>query len=160
MSRLDELEAAGKVTVDGVDLLGLSTAEMTLYQRKKVGFVWQQTSRNLIPYLTAQENIELPMTMAWVSSRKSKQAWSCELLNAVGLYERRTHRLLVSQVQPYRAYLGLVDNLMGRKFHGNWVSDLLRQFDRLLGAGGHGSLHKRQIHCAEDGMGLLRRKPA
>ncbi len=85
--------SAGKVTVDGVDLLGLSTGEMTLYQRKKVGFVWQQTSRNLIPYLTAQENIELPMTMAWVSSRQSKQDWSAELLNAVGLYERRTHRL-------------------------------------------------------------------
>src|SRR5512145_1589430 len=42
--------SAGKVSVDGVDLLTLTPGQMTLYQRKKVGFVWQQTSRNLIPY--------------------------------------------------------------------------------------------------------------
>jgi putative ABC transport system ATP-binding protein len=85
--------SAGKAWVDGVDLLGLSGRSITEYQRSKVGFVWQQTSRNLVPYLTAQENIELPMTMAWVSSAAQKQEWSTELLNAVGLYERRYHKL-------------------------------------------------------------------
>jgi len=67
--------------------------ELNQYQRSKVGFVWQQTSRNLIPYLTAQENIELPMTMAWVTSRKKKQEWAEELLNSVGMYHRRHHKL-------------------------------------------------------------------
>jgi ABC-type lipoprotein export system ATPase subunit/bifunctional DNA-binding transcriptional regulator/antitoxin component of YhaV-PrlF toxin-antitoxin module len=81
------------VSVDGIDLLSLSEAAMTQYQRSKVGFVWQQTSRNLIPYLTALENVELPMTMAWVTSRREKRAWAEELLQAVGLYERRFHRL-------------------------------------------------------------------
>jgi len=57
-----------------------------------VGFVWQQTSRNLIPYLTAQENVELPMMVAGMS-RGEKRAWARELLQAVGLYERRKHRL-------------------------------------------------------------------
>jgi ABC-type lipoprotein export system ATPase subunit/bifunctional DNA-binding transcriptional regulator/antitoxin component of YhaV-PrlF toxin-antitoxin module len=66
---------------------------MNQYQRAKVGFVWQQTSRNLIPYLTALENIELPMSMAWVTNRKQKRDWAEELLDAVGLYERRFHRL-------------------------------------------------------------------
>ncbi len=85
--------SAGKVTVDGIDLLTLSGRLLTQYQRHKVGFVWQQTSRNLVPYLTAQENIELPMTMSWSATPAQKTAWSAELLNAVGLYERRHHRL-------------------------------------------------------------------
>jgi len=85
--------SAGKVTVDGVDLLSLSERGLNEYQRKKVGFVWQQTARNLIPYLTAQENVELPMTMAWARSLKAKREWATELLNAVGLYGRRKHKL-------------------------------------------------------------------
>jgi putative ABC transport system ATP-binding protein len=85
--------SAGKVTVDGIDLLSLSDVGMNQYQRAKVGFVWQQTSRNLIPYLTAIENIELPMTMAGVTSRKEKREWAEELLQSVGLFERRFHKL-------------------------------------------------------------------
>lgn len=85
--------SAGRVSVDGIDLLSLSEAGLNQYQRLKVGFVWQQTSRNLIPYLTAQENIELPMTMAWVNSRRQKREWSGELLQSVGLYQRRHHKL-------------------------------------------------------------------
>ncbi|MFQ5814083.1 MAG: ABC transporter ATP-binding protein [Anaerolineae bacterium] len=85
--------SAGRVTVDGLDLLKLSDAGLNRYRRKKVGFVWQQTSRNLIPYLTAQENVELPMTVAGMN-RREKRAWARELLQAVGLYERRKHRLV------------------------------------------------------------------
>jgi ABC-type lipoprotein export system ATPase subunit/bifunctional DNA-binding transcriptional regulator/antitoxin component of YhaV-PrlF toxin-antitoxin module len=85
--------SAGKVSVDGIDLLSLSDAALNQYQRSKVGFVWQQTSRNLIPYLTAIENIELPMSMAWVTNRKQKREWAVELLQAVDLYPRRFHKL-------------------------------------------------------------------
>lgn len=88
-----DFPSAGKVSVDGIDLLSLSGRSLNDYQRTKVGFVWQQTSRNLVPYLTAQENIELPMTMAWNGSLKQQHEWSGELLNAVGLHERRSHRL-------------------------------------------------------------------
>ena len=85
--------SAGRATVDGLNLLSLSEAALTDYQRTKVGFVWQQTSRNLIPYLTAQENVEMPITMSWNTSLRQKREWSSELLQAVGLYERRQHRL-------------------------------------------------------------------
>ncbi len=85
--------SAGRVTVDGIDLLSLSEDGLNQYQRVKVGFVWQQTSRNLIPYLTAMENIELPMTMAWVTNRRQKHEWAKELLESVGLYHRRHHKL-------------------------------------------------------------------
>lgn len=83
---------AGRVSVGGQDLLKLGERELTRYRREKVGFVWQQTSRNLIPYLTAQENVELPMLMAGKSPRLAK-GWAQELLDAVGLSERRQHRL-------------------------------------------------------------------
>jgi len=84
--------SAGRITVDGQDLLKLSNGALNRYRQEKIGFVWQQVSRNLIPYLTAQENVELPMTVAGMSPRK-KRAWATELLQAVGLYERRRHRL-------------------------------------------------------------------
>jgi putative ABC transport system ATP-binding protein len=84
--------SAGRVTVDGQDLLKLSDTALNRYRRRKVGFVWQQTSRNLISYLTAQENVELPMTVAGLR-RREKREWAKELLHAVGLYERRRHRL-------------------------------------------------------------------
>lgn len=85
--------SAGRITIDGLNLLTLSDAALNRYQREKVGFVWQQTGRNLIPYLTAQENIELPMTMAWNKTPHEKHDWSKELLNAIGLYDRRKHKL-------------------------------------------------------------------
>ena len=84
--------SAGRVSVNGLDLLKLSNRELNRYRRSQVGFVWQQTARNLIPYLTAQENVELPMSVAGMS-RREKRAWTKELLQAVELYDRRRHRL-------------------------------------------------------------------
>jgi ABC-type lipoprotein export system ATPase subunit len=84
--------SAGRVTVDGQDLLKLSDRALDRYRRTQVGFVWQQTARNLISYLSAQENVELPMTVAGVRLRE-KRTRSQELLEAVGLWTHRKHRL-------------------------------------------------------------------
>lgn len=84
--------SAGRVTVDGQDLLKLSDGALNRYRRETVGFVWQQTSRNLIPYLTAEENVGLPMTAAGMK-RREKREWTKELLQAVDLYDWRRHRL-------------------------------------------------------------------
>lgn len=84
--------SAGKAIVDGQDLLKLSSFALTRYRRHKVGFLWQQPSRNLIPYLSVEENIELPMTIAGMPYRERKE-WTRELLEAVGLWERRHHKL-------------------------------------------------------------------
>jgi putative ABC transport system ATP-binding protein len=70
----------------------LSDRDLDLYRRTKVGFVWQQVARNLVPYLSAQANVELPMTVAGTSLSR-KRARSRELLEAVGLWEHRDHRL-------------------------------------------------------------------
>lgn len=84
--------SAGRVSIDGRDLLKLSDGDLDDYRRLEVGFVWQQTGRNLISYLTARENVELPMTVAGMDFRR-KKAWSQELLKMVDLWEHRNHRL-------------------------------------------------------------------
>lgn len=84
--------SAGQVMVNGRNLLKAPNAELDTYRRREVGFVWQQTARNLVPYLTAQENVALPMTIAGLGWRE-KRAWTNELLEAVGLWEHRQHKL-------------------------------------------------------------------
>ncbi|MCA0755609.1 ABC transporter ATP-binding protein [Paenibacillus sp. N4] len=80
---------AGSVFVDGKDLLTISDQELVHYKRETVGFVWQNNARNLIPYLTAQENVELPILLKGRRKRERAQ----ELLEAVGLSHRRQNRL-------------------------------------------------------------------
>jgi len=84
--------SAGRVWVEGQNLLKMSDAALNRYRRSKVGFIWQLSVRNLIPYLNALENVELPMTLAGQTGRKKRQHAE-ELLEVVGLAERRYHRL-------------------------------------------------------------------
>jgi peptide/nickel transport system ATP-binding protein len=78
--------SAGRLEVGGQNLLAFSQKELTAYRREQVGFVWQQTARNLLPYLSARQNVELLMTLAGRGWR-SKRAWANELLDAVGMTE-------------------------------------------------------------------------
>jgi ABC-type lipoprotein export system ATPase subunit/bifunctional DNA-binding transcriptional regulator/antitoxin component of YhaV-PrlF toxin-antitoxin module len=84
--------SAGRLTVNGRNLLKAPDHVLDEYRRTEVGFVWQQTARNLIPYLSAQANVELPMTIE-ARSWREKRAWTRELLETVGLWEHRKHRL-------------------------------------------------------------------
>ncbi|MFF3565043.1 ABC transporter ATP-binding protein [Streptomyces sp. NPDC002574] len=77
---------AGAATVAGFDLLDLDGRTRLRYQREVVGFVWQQTSRNLLPYLTALQNVVLPMRLAGgVKGRKERATRAGELLELVGV---------------------------------------------------------------------------
>jgi ABC-type lipoprotein export system ATPase subunit len=78
--------SAGRLEVGGQNLLSFSQKELTTYRREQVGFVWQQTARNLLPYLSARQNVELLMTLAGRGWR-SKRDWATELLDAVGMTE-------------------------------------------------------------------------
>ena len=75
---------AGIARCAGYDLLALSRKERVNYQRHSVGFVWQQTSRNLLPYLSAAENVALPMSFAGVRST-ARTRRTAELLEAMGM---------------------------------------------------------------------------
>lgn len=84
-----DIPSAGKAVVAGYDLGRISGAERTRFRRRVVGFVWQQTGRNLLPYLTAAGNVELPMVL---DGRRNRRARALELLDLVGLADRATHR--------------------------------------------------------------------
>lgn len=84
--------SAGRVSVGGRDLLKMSESQFVRYKRDVVGFVWQNTARNMLPYLTALENVELPMVIAGRYGPKERQ-WGRELLEVVGMAERMKHKL-------------------------------------------------------------------
>ena len=81
---------AGKLYVDGKNLFRLSEKELVEYKQKTVGFVWQNNARNLLPYLTALENIQVPMMFADAKEQEKK---ALELLELVGLSHRKDSKL-------------------------------------------------------------------
>ncbi len=83
---------AGKVKVDDQDLLKMSDRQLNRYRLEKVGFVWQQSARNLVPYLNAIQNVMLPMTLFGLTG-KEKKTRAEELLDLVGLHDRSRHHL-------------------------------------------------------------------
>jgi ABC-type lipoprotein export system ATPase subunit len=76
--------SAGRVTVAERDLTDMALKDLTRFYRRDVGFVWQDFTRNLVPYLKARANVELPMLLAGVGGRKRKKR-ALALLEAVGL---------------------------------------------------------------------------
>jgi ABC-type lipoprotein export system ATPase subunit len=82
---------AGKAVVAGHDLASMRPRERTDYRRRVVGFVWQQTSRNLLPYLDVQQNVELPMLLEGLP-RPRRLARTRDLLRLVGMWERANER--------------------------------------------------------------------
>lgn len=83
--------SAGTVRVGDYDLLQMTNREVVQYRRHEVGFIWQETSRNLFPYLTALENVELPMVIAGAPGPERRQR-AQELLDVVGLADRAGHK--------------------------------------------------------------------
>ncbi|WP_248925641.1 ABC transporter ATP-binding protein [Paenibacillus hamazuiensis] len=134
--------SAGNLVVDGKDMLKFTEKDLVKYKRETVGFVWQNNARNLIPYLTALENVELPILLQ--GRRKRERA--LELLDAVGLGHRTKNRLnQLSGGEQQRVAIaialanspkllladeptGSVDTKMA-----NQILDLFRQLNRQLG---------------------------
>jgi ABC-type lipoprotein export system ATPase subunit len=83
--------SAGRLIVDGKDLFKLSDAELVEYKRRTVGFVWQNNARNLVPYLTAWQNVQMPMLFERDVKHKKQRA--LELLELVGLGHKKHSRL-------------------------------------------------------------------
>lgn len=82
--------SAGKLFVDGKNLFAMTEKQLVEYKRDTVGFVWQNNGRNLLPYLSALENIMTPMHF---KSEKRKKERALELLDLVGMTHRKNSRL-------------------------------------------------------------------
>ena len=78
---------SGRVTIEGRELTTMGDRELTLLRRRHVGFVFQFF--NLLPVLTAEENVVLPLSIA---GEKPERAWLESLLDTIGLSDRRRHR--------------------------------------------------------------------
>jgi len=83
--------SAGKLWVDGKDLFKLNDRELVEYKRKTVGFVWQNNGRNLVPYLTAWQNVQMPMLFDKDAKKQKERA--LELLEMVGMAHKKNSRL-------------------------------------------------------------------
>ena len=80
---------AGRIYVNGINLLKLDTKQMSRYMRETVGFVWQNTARNMVPYLSAIDNIKLVMQLAG----KVDEDRALMLLDEVGLADRKNSKM-------------------------------------------------------------------
>jgi ABC-type lipoprotein export system ATPase subunit len=86
-----DVPSAGRAVVAGYQLAELGPREQTRYLRHVIGFIWQQAGRNLLPYLTALENVALPLAFDGVAD-DVRTARARELLRLVGLADRADHR--------------------------------------------------------------------
>jgi putative ABC transport system ATP-binding protein len=77
----------GRVTIEGREITSMDDGELTLLRREHIGFIFQFF--NLLPMLTAEENVTLPLSLA---GEKPDRAWVDELISKVGLGDRRSHR--------------------------------------------------------------------
>ena len=104
--------SAGNIRVGKRDLLRMNPRDVEEYRKLEVGFIWQQTSRNLFPYLTALENVALPMMLTSVKGAERNERAS-RLLNIVGLEHRLDHtpeKLSGGEQQRVAIAVGLANN--------------------------------------------------
>ncbi|MCX5195180.1 ABC transporter ATP-binding protein [Streptomyces sp. NBC_00249] len=99
-----DVPTAGKAAVGGYDLLEMSAKDRLRYRREAVGFVWQQTARNLLPFLTAAQNVALPMQLKGggrkaAARRAARVGQLLEALEIGALADRRPEQLSGGQQQ-------------------------------------------------------------
>ncbi|HPM52550.1 MAG TPA: ABC transporter ATP-binding protein [Rhodoglobus sp.] len=102
-----EIPTAGRAIVAGHDLLAMTSAQRTRYRRETVGFVWQQTSRNLLPYYSAAQNIAMPLAIAGVP-RAQRSARVNALVELLGMGDfARRHPAQLSGGQQQRVAIAV-----------------------------------------------------
>lgn len=134
---------AGKLFVDGKDLFKLTPKRMVIYKRETVGFVWQNNARNLIPYLTAKENVELAQSFGPNNIAKKS---AIELLEMVNMGHRKNNvlsQLSGGEQQRVAIAIALANNpriLLADEPTGsvdtktsNLILDLFRELNSTLG---------------------------
>lgn len=109
----------GKVIIDGKDIYGLSEKELSIFRRRKIGFIFQ--FYNLIPVLTAEENISLPLLL---DNKNADKNYIEELIDLLGLKDRKNHlpnqlsggqqqRVSIGRALAYRPSIILADEPTG-----------------------------------------------
>jgi len=134
--------SAGQVTVGPWNLLKVSDEDLVKYKRDTVGFIWQNNARNLLPFLTALENVEMPMMFAG----KVNRAYAKQLLEWVGLKDRMNskltalsggeqQRVAIAIALANKPQMLLADEPTGSvdSRTSDMIMDIFRRFNRELG---------------------------
>ncbi len=138
--------SAGRLIVDGKDLFKLNEDQLVEYKRTTVGFVWQNNARNLLPYLPAWQNVQMPMMFGGVVERKRQKERALELLEIVGLAHKKDSKLSqLSGGEQQRVAIAialannpkilLADEPTGSvdAKTGSYILDVFRELNRQLG---------------------------
>lgn len=106
--------SAGSLYVDGKDLFAMSEKELVKYKRETVGFVWQKSAKNLFPYLSAMENVMVPMKFSSEKlSESKKRERAMDLLDMVGMSHRKDsllHQMSGGEQQRVAIAIALANN--------------------------------------------------
>ncbi|MER8040338.1 ABC transporter ATP-binding protein [Streptomyces hydrogenans] len=106
-----DVPTAGAARVAGCDLLAMTGKDRLRYRREVVGFVWQQTARNLLPYLTAAQNVALPMQLAGSKRKRAERAAELlAMMDIAHLADRRPHQLSGGQQQRVAIAVALAND--------------------------------------------------
>ena len=111
LAGLDE-PSAGQVRVGDRDLLTITEDELVRYRRSEVGFVWQQVGRNLIPYLTAEQNVDIPLILDGATRKQAKRRaqFLLEQLDLLDERKRRPDQLSGGQQQRVAIAVALAND--------------------------------------------------
>lgn len=140
-----EQPTAGRLYVDGHDLFAMPEKKLVEYRKKTVGFVWQNSSQNLFPYLTALQNVEAPMYFDHMS-QKEREAKARHLLEIIGIdHKANSYPKQMSGGEQQRVAIGvalannpqilLADEPTGAvdSKTSNMIQDLFRRINEELG---------------------------
>jgi len=147
--------SAGRLFVDGKDLFKLTPSELVTYKRDTVGFVWQNNARNLLPYLPAWQNVQMPMMFGSVRRQRER---ALELLELVGMRhkaDRRLSQLSGGEQQRIAIAIALANSpklLLADEptgsvdvKTGSYILDVFRELNRSLGLTVVIVTHDRQL---------------
>lgn len=102
--------SAGKITVDGKELLKFNLSQLTKYNRETIGFVWQNNARNLIPYLSACLNVEVPMMITGKKERRDRARYLLDMVGLKNRYESRLKELSGGEQQRVAIAIALANS--------------------------------------------------
>lgn len=102
--------SAGSIHVDGKNLLKFNDRQLMMYNRETIGFVWQNKARNLIPYLSAELNVQVPMMITSAKERKEKARHLLDTVGLSGRYNSKLRQLSGGEQQRVAIAIALANN--------------------------------------------------
>lgn len=102
--------SAGSIHVDGKNLLKFNDKQLMMYNRETIGFVWQNKARNLLPYLTAELNVQVPMMITGLKERRDRARHLLDMVGLQNRYKSKLRQLSGGEQQRVAIAIALANN--------------------------------------------------